>query len=102
MASVQALLELRNSYGLEGLAQVEFCAVRSSIYIWSTVCVCVHLEIRSPSQWNLIGRWMTAPSPVLFFRHLHLIALSSPTTKKNRNAFKRVIIIIIIIIIIIV
>jgi len=95
---VQALLELRHSYGLEGLAQVEFCAVQNSIYMYGRLYVyieAVHLEIRSPSQWDPIGRCMTAPSPVLFFRHLHLIALSSPIPpphEKNRIAFKSVVI----------
>jgi hypothetical protein len=48
------------------LAEWEFCASRNWLYTWSTVIAQGGPgEIQNPSHWNLIGRSMTAPAPVI-------------------------------------
>ena len=49
----------------EGWAQVEFCASRSGIYVWSAMYVYARESSLNATRWILIGRSMTAPPPVL-------------------------------------
>jgi hypothetical protein len=48
----------------------------------------VQLKSKNPTHWNLIGRSMTAPPPVLSPSSIHLNALSFPEGK-IRGAFKK-------------
>jgi hypothetical protein len=69
LSVVQALPDLRSSYVPEVPAQVEFCASRSWVHIWSAVA-CMYIqgspaEIQTPTHWNLISRCMTTPPPLL-------------------------------------
>jgi hypothetical protein len=64
---IQALPDLCNSYVLEGLGQVEFCASQKWVYIRSTTMY-LHgspAEIQTPAHWNLISCSTTAPPPVV-------------------------------------
>jgi hypothetical protein len=51
-------------------------------------------EIQTPTCWNLIGRSMTARPhcyrPAVFFRQLHLIALSFQQGNKIGSRFKNI------------
>ena len=49
----------------EGWAQVEFCASRSGIYVWSAMYVYARESSLNATRWILIGRSMTAPPPML-------------------------------------
>lgn len=70
IAYVQTLFDLRSGYVPEAQAQVEFCASWNSLDIWSAVWVYVYIE-GSPlkterrTYWNLIGRSLTVPPPLL-------------------------------------
>jgi len=57
---LQTLPDWRNSSAPEGLAQVQFCASRNWLYIWSSM----YIQANS-IHWNLIGRSTTALPPVL-------------------------------------
>ena len=59
---------LCNSYLPESPAQVEFCANRICVHIWSCIYKGFQFKYRlqhSETCWNLIGRSMIAPTPVL-------------------------------------
>ena len=67
---IQTLPDLRNCYVPENPAQIEFCASRYWIHLWSTEYICTYaqvspVEIQTTAHWNLIGHSITAPSLVL-------------------------------------
>jgi hypothetical protein len=55
-----AVQDLHNSYILEGLAEVEFCADKMYVFMQS-----IPVEIQTPKHWNLIGCSMIVLLPLV-------------------------------------
>jgi hypothetical protein len=67
---VQTLSDIRSGYELEGPAQVKVFRKVGTECEYSQLCVYVYIkgspaEIQTPTHWNLTGRSITAPPPVL-------------------------------------
>jgi len=90
---IQNLTDLHSSYVPVVSAQVEFCASRNWVHVWSNIYIYIYVyisvEIQPPTHWDLIGRSMTvlrsllaSSLPVLPFCHLRLFCASRKTSAR--------------------
>ena len=89
---MQTLPDFKSTYIPKCPVQVEFCVRRNSVTYGEVYKQRSAADVLPPTQWNLIGRSLTAPSHVLSssssFRHNHVTGCPFQH-EKIRRAFQK-------------